>query len=101
MMQKKRWADLSAPQRIGVIIAATIQFCLLVGGLWDLWHQKPEDVRGDRRFWTGFMFVNWIGPIAYFAYGRRKPIWASCPCCKPEEPAMIEGVEETAGFDAL
>jgi hypothetical protein len=31
-------------------------------------------LRGDRRFWAGFLFVNWIGPISYFVYGRRKSL---------------------------
>ena len=46
---------------------------LLAAALWDLAHRKPEEVRGDRRMWAGLVFINWIGPIAYFAIGRRKP----------------------------
>ena len=65
-MQKKRWGDLSPIQKVCIIIGATIQFGLLAAGLWDLAHRTPDEVRGDRRFWAGFMFVNWIGPIAYF-----------------------------------
>jgi len=88
-MQRKRWADLSAAQKIGIMIGATIQLGLLVAGLWDLAHRTAEEVRGDRRFWAGFMFVNWIGPIAYFAYGRKScPI--RCCCCGTKESAAIE-----------
>jgi hypothetical protein len=109
-MQKKRWADLSAAQKIGIVIGATIQFSLLVGGLWDLWRQKPEDVRGDRRFWTGFMFVNWIGPIAYFTVGRKKPVCDWRSCCRGEEPTAVgeqapvkvpAPIEETLGLDSV
>jgi hypothetical protein len=85
-MQRKRWADLSAMQRTGVIIGALIQFGLLAGGLWDLAHRSPDEVRGDRRFWAGFMFVNWIGPIAYFAYGRKKPLWGLGACTEEQLP---------------
>jgi hypothetical protein len=100
-MQRKRWADLSAIQKIGVIVGATIQFGLLVAGLWDLAHRQPEEIRGDRRFWAGFMFVNWIGPLAYFAYGRKDSPLRVC-CCRGEEPAIVEETTiagETAGFD--
>jgi bacteriorhodopsin len=84
-MQKRRWADLSAFQRTCVIIGAMIQFSLLVAGLWDLAHRTRDEVRGDRRLWAGFMFVNWIGPIAYFTYGRKNPIWNWGSCGEEEE----------------
>jgi hypothetical protein len=90
-MQKRRWADMSAAQRIGIIIGATIQFGLLAAGLWDLAHRSADEVRGDRRFWAGFMFVNWIGPIAYFAYGRKQCIMRSC-WRSAEEPAAAEEI---------
>ena len=96
-MQGKRWADFSPIQKICVIIGATIQFGLLIAGLWDLAHRTADEVRGDRRFWAGFMFVNWIGPLAYFAYGRK-----SCPLrlwrCGTEEPIVIE---ETGELDEV
>ena len=96
-MQGKRWADFSPIQKICVIIGATIQFGLLIAGLWDLAHRTADEVRGDRRFWAGFMFVNWIGPLAYFAYGRK-----SCPLrawrCGTEEPMVIE---ETGELDEV
>ncbi len=95
-MQRKRWADLSVIQKIGVIIGATIQFGLLVGGLWDLAHRAPDEVRGDRRFWAGFMFVNWIGPIAYFTYGRKKPLWSASAC--GDEDVTLEETGPIAGI---
>lgn len=82
-MQRKRWSDMSAVQKTAIIIGATIQFGLLAAGLWDLAHRSADEVRGDRRFWTGFMFVNWIGPIAYFAYGRKECVLKSC--CRSTE----------------
>ncbi len=99
-MQKKRWADLSLLQKIGIIVGATFQFGLLALGLWDLAHRPAAEIRGDKRFWWGFMFVNWIGPLAYFTYGRREsPLlaWRRGGA----EPAVDEEIalEESAGFD--
>ena len=88
-MQRKHWADLSSIQKISIVIGATIQFSLLIGGLWDVRHRKADEVRGDRRFWTGFMFVNWIGPLSYFLYGRKQPVWRSC-CGAGESEALEE-----------
>jgi hypothetical protein len=99
-MQKKSWGDLSPTKKVCIIIGATIQFGLLAAGLWDLAHRSPDEVRGDRRFWAGFMFVNWIGPIAYFCYGRK-----NCPirsmCCRTQEPAPVEEVEPFDGLAAI
>jgi hypothetical protein len=91
-MQKKRWADMSAVQKIGVIIGATIQLGLLVAGLWDLAHRTADEVRGDRRFWAGLMFVNWIGPLAYFTFGRKDSPLLSWRC-RSEGPAPAEEIE--------
>jgi hypothetical protein len=99
-MQKKRWADLPLCKRIGIIIGGAVQFGLLAAGLWDLAHRKADEVRGDRRFWAGFMFFNWIGPLAYFAYGRKdSPLLNRCR--KAQQPAVLEETavtEEAPGF---
>jgi hypothetical protein len=99
-MQKKHWADLPLCKKIGIIIGGAVQFGLLVLGLWDLGHRKADEVRGDRRMWVGLMFFNWIGPLTYFAYGRKdSPLCAWR--CKDEQPAVIEETsvaEETAEF---
>ena len=99
-MQKKHWADLPLCKKIGIIVGATIQFGLLAMGLWDLAHRKADEVRGDRRIWAGLMFFNWIGPLAYFAYGRKDSPFRKC-CRKDEQPAVLEETaitEETDEF---
>jgi hypothetical protein len=76
MMQKKRWGELTPAQQVGVSILGAVQLALLGAALWDIAHRTPEQVRGDRRMWAGLAFVNWVGPLAYFAFGRR---WESYP----------------------
>jgi hypothetical protein len=70
-MKNRRWGELNGCQRAGVVVMAAFQLGLLAAALWDLAHRKPEEVRGDRRMWAGIVFINWIGPIAYFCVGRR------------------------------
>lgn len=99
-MQRKRWADLALWQKIGVIIGGTIQFGLLALGLWDLAHRTADEVRGDRRMWAGLMFINWIGPIAYFGVGRKDSPLGRC-CRRQEQPEILEETvvaEEVPGF---
>lgn len=70
-MKKKRWADLSGAEKMGVIVLGMVQVGLLAAALWDLAHRRPDEVRGGRRLWTGLVFINWIGPLAYFTIGRK------------------------------
>jgi hypothetical protein len=68
---KRSWQDLTEGQKIITIIFGAIQVGLLVAALWDLSRRSPEEVRGDRRMWAALVFINWIGPLAYFSIGRR------------------------------
>jgi hypothetical protein len=76
-MRNRGWSELSGCQRAGVIVMATLQLALLVAALWDLAHRKPDEVRGDRPMWAGIAFINWIGPMAYFCFGRRTQQFSS------------------------
>jgi hypothetical protein len=96
-MAKKRWADLSDGQKAGLVVLATVQIGLLAAALWDLAHRSADEVRGDRRMWAGLVFINWIGPLAYFAIGRKGGAWR-LPCCASrsgEEDAQSEDESPT------
>ncbi|MCE5253058.1 MAG: PLD nuclease N-terminal domain-containing protein [Actinomycetia bacterium] len=71
MAKKTQWNDLSGGRQVGLIILATVQIGLLVAALWDLAHRRADEVRGDRRMWAGLVFINWVGPLAYFMVGRK------------------------------
>ena len=69
---KKRWSDLSPAQRRAIIAAGVVQNSLLVAALVDIRRRPQKKVRGDKRLWAAASFVSWVGPIAYFTYGRRR-----------------------------
>jgi hypothetical protein len=98
IVQKKRWADLSPLQKTCVIIGGTLQIGLLVAGLWDVAHRSADEVRGDRRMWVGLMFINWLGPLAYFAYGRKKSPLRFWACGAEQRGGEPTRTEEAAGF---
>lgn len=79
-MTKKRWADLSGSQKVGLFVAGCLQLGLLAAALWDLAHRNADELRGNRRMWFGLVFINWFGPLAYFTYGRKDGI-CRLPCC--------------------
>jgi len=71
MAKTMRWDELSDGQKAGLLVLAAMQIGLLVAALWDLAHRTADEVRGDRRMWAGLVFINWIGPLAYFTVGRK------------------------------
>ena len=69
---KRRWSDLSPTQRRAIIGAGIVQNSLLVAALVDIRRRPQKKVRGDKRLWAAGAFVSWIGPIAWFTYGRKR-----------------------------
>ena len=69
---KKRWSDLSTPQRAGVVGAGVIQIALLVTALVDIRRRPADQINGSKAMWVAVAFVNTVGPLAYFAFGRRR-----------------------------
>jgi hypothetical protein len=70
-MRSRRWSELSNREQTGVIVAGSIQLSLLTAALVDLWRRPAAQVRGNKKVWAAVSFVNFVGPIAYFAAGRR------------------------------
>ena len=69
---KKRWSDLTGPQRGATIAAGAVQVSLLVAALADLRRRPSAQVNGSKKLWAAVSFVNFVGPLAYFAFGRRR-----------------------------
>jgi len=58
-------------QRAGVVLAGIIQIALLVAALRDIRKRDAEELRGSKMMWGAISFINFIGPITYFALGRK------------------------------
>ena len=71
-LKRKRWSELTDAQRTSVIIMGFIQVLLLVAALWDIRQRPVAEINGSKKLWTVVVFINWIGPIAYFLFGRKK-----------------------------
>ncbi len=67
----RRWSDLSAQQQRGVAAATVVQLALFLAAIVSVRRTPAERIRGSRTAWTLACFVNWIGPLAWFAVGRR------------------------------
>jgi Phospholipase_D-nuclease N-terminal len=69
---KKRWSELSTRQHAAVVGGGVVQVALQVAGLRDLRRRPADHVKGSKAMWAALSFVNTLGPLAYFAFGRRR-----------------------------
>lgn len=73
MFRKRRgMRELGPRQRAMMGMAALVQFALLTAAQIDLLRRPSDDVRGSKWGWRAATLVNFIGPLAYFIFGRRK-----------------------------
>lgn len=67
-----KWADLSPSQRVLLVSAAAAELTLKVAALIDIRRRPAGQIRGPKALWRAAMAVNLIGPVSYFAFGRRR-----------------------------
>ncbi len=72
-MFKKRTglARFSPRQRFAMAVGGLVQVALLVAAQFDLLRRPAAGVRGSKWAWRAATLVNFVGPLAYFAFGRR------------------------------
>ena len=70
-MRRKRWSELTQRQQAAIAVAAVVQVLLSAATLWDLRRRPSTQVRGSKTLRVAAAFVNFVGPIAYFTFGRR------------------------------
>ncbi len=72
MAKKRSWNDLTSPQKAGVALGGAVQLGLLAAALADIRRRPQGEVRGSKRAWAAAAFVNFVGPLCYFLFGRRR-----------------------------
>jgi len=71
-MQISKWKDLNPNQEWLMTFVGVIDILLLAAALFDLNRRSPQEIRGNKTIWTLAVFVDFIGPGAYFLFGRRR-----------------------------
>jgi Phospholipase_D-nuclease N-terminal len=67
-----RWSDLSTTQRRLLVTAAACEAALKIAALIDIQRRPPSQIRGPKALWRAAMVVNLVGPLSYFAVGRKR-----------------------------
>ncbi|UUL76266.1 PLD nuclease N-terminal domain-containing protein [Pseudarthrobacter sp. Fe7] len=69
--KKKSWKEMSPSAKVGTIVTAFVQLSLLVAAQRDISRRPAEFINGPKAAWRAASFVNFIGPMAYFIFGRK------------------------------
>ena len=64
---------MTSGQQAAMITRGAAQFGLLAAALWDLRKRPADQIRVRKVVWVAVTAVNYLGlgPLAYFAFGRR------------------------------
>ena len=71
-MAKRSWSEFTSLQKTGVVLGGATQLGLLAAALADIRPRPQEEIRGSKRAWVAAAFVNLVGPLSYFLFGRRR-----------------------------
>ena len=69
---ERRWANLSDRQRALLLTAAAAELSLKIAALIDIQRRAADRIRGPKALWRAAMAVNLLGPVSYFAIGRKR-----------------------------
>ena len=74
MARNKTWTDLKDREKAPFVLRGVLQFALLAAALADIYRRPAEEINGSKWLWSATALVNLmgIGPIAYFAFGRKR-----------------------------
>lgn len=72
MTRKRRWGDLTERQRASTVVAGSVQIVLAAVAWADLARRPANLVNGPKGVWAAIIGVNFVGPVAYFVWGRRR-----------------------------
>ena len=71
-MPKQRWDELSGVQKGAIVLTGAVQLGLLAAALVDIYRRPAREIQGGKRLWVAAAFINYVGPISYFLFGRKR-----------------------------
>jgi hypothetical protein len=71
--RRQRWHELAPRERGAIVLLGAVQAALLAAALRDAIRRPAGELTAPKPVWVAACFVNFLGPIAYFVFGRRRP----------------------------
>ena len=70
-MSNRTWSELSAGQQVAIGTLSAVELALTTAAMIDLIRRPADQVHGRKLVWGMALFVQPVGPIAYFWAHRR------------------------------
>ncbi|MQA34350.1 hypothetical protein GCU49_12375 [Modestobacter roseus] len=67
----RRWRDLTPHQQATLLTLGSVQLSLATTAWADLATRPADQVNGSKARWAAVIAINWVGPLAWFRWGRR------------------------------
>ena len=71
-MAIKQWSELTDRQQTAVLVLGSVQLSLAATAWVDLARRPAAEVNGRKGVWAAVIAINWVGPLAWFRWGRRR-----------------------------
>jgi len=94
------WNSLTTPQKAAIALAGTVQAGLFAAAWTDLNGRSDARLNGSKAVWRAALFLNFVGPLAYFAAGRQKSDWSEADM--PDQSgkiAIVTGANSGLGYE--
>ena len=98
-MAKQKFADLPPAQQRAIVVAGAVQLSLLAAALIDISRRPQDQIKGPKPLWVGISFINTIGPLAYFFFGRKRHAGQAGPA--QADLGMVDGSPAAGGSLAV
>lgn len=72
-MAKKTWKEMSPAARTGTVAVGIAQMALMLAAQRDISRRPAELINGPKAAWRMAALINFIGPMGYFVFGRKRP----------------------------
>jgi Phospholipase_D-nuclease N-terminal len=71
--RRQSWQELAPREQRAIVMLGAVQAALLAAALRDVIRRPSRELTAPKPVWVAACFVNFLGPIAYFVIGRRRP----------------------------
>ncbi|HLV31280.1 MAG TPA: PLDc N-terminal domain-containing protein [Chitinispirillaceae bacterium] len=68
----KSWKTMKPKHKRVIILLAIVQITLLIAAMTDIWIRPSEQIKGSKTRWRLISLINFLGPLSYFFFGRKK-----------------------------
>jgi len=72
MAKKKTWKEMSPAGRTGIVVVGIVQMAMMLAAQRDISKRPAELINGPKAAWRMAALINFIGPMGYYVFGRKR-----------------------------